>query len=435
MKNSYKPSEYNIVCKAKGQAVVANTFSCSVSELTEQELGFLNGCYKESDAKVNLSDLANAGLMVPCSMENEKDLLYKGIELSKTDRTHATVTVLTTLDCNFACPYCFQKRNSSVMGENTQKLVIEHINSVVSQLEPTLESGGTKAPPELGLCFTGGEPLLVLSAIRRIVQEVSAECKAQCVTLNTTMITNGYLLSPKVANVLKELSPKWVVQITLDGPKEIHDTRRALRTGGGTYDRIVDNINQLDHSAFTVKLRINVDKTNRHSAKEVYDWACGLENVYPGVALVTAEETQSEQTKSTCFSRLDEQFIYEEMNREGIVDSSLDELLQRGTICTAQHQLSCCIDPNGYLYKCFDKCGQLKLAYKKLGDSSFSNPEAESVFLNRNAVGEEECSECKLLPQCLGGCSLMWIERKKHSCVTAKYLIENALSALCDSAP
>lgn len=88
-----------------------NTLSRSVSKLSEQELRNL-----ENDRIENFSDderegLAEAGLIVPRDID-EIALLREGFERSKRGRGHATITVLTTLSCNFECPCCFQKVTS-----------------------------------------------------------------------------------------------------------------------------------------------------------------------------------------------------------------------------------------------------------------------------------------------------------------------------------
>ena len=84
------------------------------------------------------------------------------------------------------------------------------------------------------------------------------------------MITNGYLLDRTTAAELSRLSPSWTVQITLDGPQDVHGSRRRLHDGGRTYERIVQNIRSLDPDVFTVKIRINVDRNNLGEIDETF---------------------------------------------------------------------------------------------------------------------------------------------------------------------
>ena len=95
-------------------------------------------------------------------------------------------------------------------------------------------------------------------------------CSAYGVRLVTSMITNGYLLDRTTAAELSRLSPSWTVQITLDGPQDVHGSRRRLHDGGRTYERIVQNIRSLDPDVFTVKIRINVDRNNLGEIDETF---------------------------------------------------------------------------------------------------------------------------------------------------------------------
>lgn len=52
------------------------------------------------------------------------------------------------------------------------------------------------------------------------------------------------------------------VQITLDGLQEHHDSRRHLRDGRGTFDKIVENLRLFEEYAIRVDIRMNVDNEN-----------------------------------------------------------------------------------------------------------------------------------------------------------------------------
>lgn len=425
MGSSYRPSKFNVIhTLPEGGAIVVNTFTRSVSELDARELRELRSGNIDEFSDGEREELAKAGLIIPRDVD-EIVLLSEGLRRSKRDRTHATITVLTTLACNFECPYCFQSHTSGIMSAEVQDLIVDHIGTVASCLLPLCGDDGAYKESELTLCITGGEPLLALPAIRRLVTGAREACSACGVRLVTSMITNGYLLDREVAEELGNLSPSWTIQITLDGARDTHDGRRRLRGGGRTYDRIVQNILSLDSDVFTVKLRINADRGNLNEIDEVYNWAEGLPNVIPYVAPVTAEETQEECTRCACFLPPEYQEFYDGVAE--FASYSLSDLLQRGTICAAAHELSCCIDPKGYLYKCFDQCGQTEHAYAKLGNRDFSKPECEELFLGRNPAEENECDACPYLPLCFGGCPLARMQKGVHYCTPAKFLIGTAI--------
>ena len=52
------------------------------------------------------------------------------------------------------------------------------------------------------------------------------------------------------------------VQVTLDGPRELHDARRPHKDGGGTFDRIAAGVDALLEAGVPVNLRVVADREN-----------------------------------------------------------------------------------------------------------------------------------------------------------------------------
>lgn len=429
MAGSYAPSDYNVIHRlADGGSIVANTFAQTVTRLDARETGALEG---DLDAlrPDELADLLAAGIVTHAEKGCEALALRRAYALSRKDASHATITVLTTLECQFGCPYCFQERRDCRMGPDVQRLVVELVASTAARMRrpPDAREGGR---PALALCFTGGEPLLDLEAVLAVAAGARAACERFDVELQTTMISNGYLLTPPIAARLVEISPSWQVQVTIDGGRETHDARRCLRDGGPTFDVILGNLMRLDPAAFDVRLRVNVDKTNVGTAREALEIVSGRPNVAAYVAPVTTEETQDACTRCSCYAPAEYGAMFKEMAHEGLVPDDVAWLLERGTICSASHPLSCSVDPEGYLYRCFDHAGTPERAYGRLGHPEFLNPRNARAFLERDPFSEEECAACACLPQCLGSCSRSWVEKGTHYCKAARYLLDDALERL-----
>jgi len=64
---------------------------------------------------------------------------------------------------------------------------------------------------------------------------------------DNSIITNGYLLTDSNARMLSSVAGVTTVQVTIDGTKDIHDKRRTLEGGQGTYDVIMQNIKDNAH--------------------------------------------------------------------------------------------------------------------------------------------------------------------------------------------
>ena len=90
------------------------------------------------------------------------------------------------------------------------------------------------------------------------------------------LITNGTLMTKRVSReLMNQLGIVWI-DITLDGPRAVHDKRRGTRKGAGTYDWITRNIAdffEVRGSKRTTRLtlRCNVDARNAGAAKELID--------------------------------------------------------------------------------------------------------------------------------------------------------------------
>jgi len=79
----------------------------------------------------------------------------------------------------------------------------------------------------------------------------------------SSMTTNGYLLTPDVADRLLSWNIR-KFQITLDGAPEDHDRNRPARDGQGTFWTIFNNLREMSKRTepFAVDIRVNFDRGN-----------------------------------------------------------------------------------------------------------------------------------------------------------------------------
>ena len=156
--------------------------------------------------------------------------------------------VLPTEQCNFRCTYCYE---DFAIGRMKPE-VVEALKSLIVRRVPTLD--------RLHVSWFGGEPLVA----RAIVKEVSALAKRDCrrhgVAFSSGASTNAHLLTPAVAAELVDAGVTHY-QVTLDGPRAVHDSRRVLASGRGTFDRIWGNLTALRQTdlGFRVTLRVHFD--------------------------------------------------------------------------------------------------------------------------------------------------------------------------------
>ncbi|MEO5569195.1 MAG: radical SAM protein, partial [Gemmatimonadaceae bacterium] len=183
-----------------------------------------------------IEQLAANGFVVTNRAKEREDLKTFFREVREGTET-LKITVLTTLQCNFACDYCIQGDHGDY-NKNAAKMSME----MAARLEQWVESRlDTLAPERLVLTFFGGEPLLNMPVLYFLAEELHKACAARGVTLVISLITNGLLLTREMVERLNPLGLTGI-KITLDGDREAHNIARPLRGGQGTFDKIIANV-------------------------------------------------------------------------------------------------------------------------------------------------------------------------------------------------
>ncbi len=124
-------------------------------------------------------------------------------------------------DCNMDCKFCMPKRNKVLRAKYPQ-MNTEQAFGVIRQLERL----GTRI-----INFSGGEPTL-----REDLPLLIREAKKR--NMNVFFSTNGSMLKHRA----KELLDADMIRVSIDGPKEIHD---SIRRYPGAFDKAVDGIRAL----------------------------------------------------------------------------------------------------------------------------------------------------------------------------------------------
>ena len=169
-----------------------------------------------------------------------REALNKFFTDYREDTEQLRVTVLTTLQCNFACDYCFQGDHGDY-NKHADKMSLDDSARLAAWIEQRLDE---LKPKRLTLTFFGGEPLLNLPVIYDLAERAFAACQKRGVTLALGIITNGLLLTEEVVDRLLPYGLGYV-KITLDGDRDTHNRMRPLRGGQGTFDRIIENVRKV----------------------------------------------------------------------------------------------------------------------------------------------------------------------------------------------
>src|SRR5207244_2922916 len=180
--------------------------------------------------------LTENGFLVP-SRQVDRQILDDFLTSVKNDESELNVTVLTTLQCNFACDYCFQGDHGDY-NKFAAKMTLDTADRVAQWMERELDR---MCPETLVLTFFGGEPLLNLPVMYELADRAWRATQARGVRLSISIITNGLLLTPEIVDRLQPYGLNGI-KITLDGDRDTHNRMRPLRGGQGTFDRNIENI-------------------------------------------------------------------------------------------------------------------------------------------------------------------------------------------------
>jgi uncharacterized protein len=242
-------SRFNVAVRLPGrdELFLLNTLTDAHAVVSPDVLALVERLEREPGAEARLGPeerealavLAREGFVVE-SREAEQAAVERFFADFREDTSQLRLTVLTTLQCNFACDYCVQGDHGE-HNRQANRMSLETAAAVAAWAEARLDA---MAPASCVLTFFGGEPLLNLPVVYFLAERMWQACTARGVTLLVNVITNGLLLTPEVVERLRPFGLNGV-KVTLDGVREAHDRARPLRGGQGTFDRIVENIRRV----------------------------------------------------------------------------------------------------------------------------------------------------------------------------------------------
>lgn len=345
---------------------------------------------------------------------------------NSTDELH--VTILTTLQCNFACDYCYQGDRGDY-NKFAEKMTLETALKVSDWIEREIYR---VRPGKLHLMFFGGEPLLNLPVMYLIAERLWQATQARGMRQTVSIITNGLLLSEEIVERMNRFGLTGI-KITLDGDRDTHNRMRPLRGGQGTFDRIVENVRKVAHKtrigiggnydessfeSFTALLAFLreqdfADKLAKVNFKPIVREKAAAKNILTltpvgvdgkplgGTCMTSVGGGKS--TSSACdscgFAEDSMSFIREETKKQGF--STPDGV--HGGPCHVHMKHAHTIGCDGSLYACAGFTGEKAKSVGHIDDRLESwRIENKQQFDALNPWSE--CGDCAYIPVCAGGC-------------------------------
>ena len=164
--------------------------------------------------------------------------------------------------CNLACTYCFYTRKSDLYPEGTFRMTDEVLESYVRQVIQGHRS------PEVTIAWQGGEPTLMgLDFFKRAIELERKYLRPGQRVLNTIQ-TNGTLLDDDWCSFFHDHG--FLVGISIDGPKDMHDHFRVDKGGRPSFDKVMNGLRSLQRFKVEHNALVTINAINSDRPRDVY---------------------------------------------------------------------------------------------------------------------------------------------------------------------
>jgi len=323
-------------------------------------------------------------------------------------------------------------------------------------LEEVIKQAMMQGDSYISFGWQGGEPTLMgVSFFEKVVK--LQQQYGRCQTVGNGLQTNGILLDEEWAKFLRKNN--FLVGISLDGPKHIHDYYRLMQGGQGSWDRVVDNTKLLLDNDVAVNTLSVISDYSVNFPEEIYEFhkSLGL-NFMQFIPIV--ETDPEDHTKAAPFSVSPEKYgsflckLFDLWRNDFCGDSPMTSIRYFDSVfytyvgleppeCTLLKKCGVylVIEHNGDVYPC-DFFVEPKWKLGNVMNSSLIellNSERQNAFGEQKANLSDSCKGCKWLSHCFGGCIKDRIRdpmdnNTTHFCISYKMFFKHANKQLREMA-
>ncbi len=169
----------------------------------------------------------------------------------------------TGAQCNLDCDYCFFLSKEMLYPDSRFRMSEEQLEEYLRQL---IEAHAHV--PEVTIAWQGGEPTLMgLDFFRRSVEIAERHLRPGQRAVHTIQ-TNGTLIDGEWARFFKEND--YLVGISIDGPREIHDAYRVTKGGRGSFEKVMRGLRHLRAAGVEFNALTTLHAANADRGAEVY---------------------------------------------------------------------------------------------------------------------------------------------------------------------
>jgi uncharacterized protein len=351
-----------------------------------------------------------------------------------------------TYKCNMACVYCFE-------GDLTDGDLTMSVDDVRAALR-AVDTLASRMGPNYTFVLFGGEPLLPanLDLVRLVLD------RARAADVKVQIVTNGYYLGDYVAELRSYADAIDQIQVTIDGPEEVHDRRRPLKGGGPTFKAVTEGVERALAGRLRVSVRANVDRDNIEDFPRLVDWVeekgwLPLSDfscyAYP-VTYHRREASPAAMTEGDLLAYLQRTFrgqssLLQVLGARGfkslahianVIDpeSVSVECPPLDRYCEAVANGHWSFAPDGLIYPCSQSLGVTEMAVGRYRPSLVVDETKIRHWKKRNVFEMTQCQECAYALICGGGCAFeAWSAHGdigRNACGTTRAVVHAYLDSM-----
>lgn len=179
-------------------------------------------------------------------------------------RTYAMLAKPVSSQCNFRCEYCYYQGKAAQLGQRKPIMSRDTLEQFVKQ---NIDMHGKEA--FISFAWHGGEPLMAGLDFYRDALALQRQYGADRQIQNSIQ-TNGALLNDDWCAFFRE--NQFEIGVSIDGPKELHNTYRKRVDGTGTFDDTMRGIRLLQRHRIPFSALTTVNRVNMAAPLQVYEF-------------------------------------------------------------------------------------------------------------------------------------------------------------------
>jgi uncharacterized protein len=172
--------------------------------------------------------------------------------------------------CNLDCAYCYYLEKAALYPGSTSRMSDQVLEAYIRDHIAAQARAGL---PRVDFSWQGGEPTLLDISFFERVRKLQDKHRASGIEIGNLIQTNGTLLDEDWAAFLKRHD--FLVGLSLDGPKELHDRFRGDRKERPTFDRVMAALDLLQRHEVAHNVLTVVSRANAKKPLEVYRFLKG----------------------------------------------------------------------------------------------------------------------------------------------------------------